>query len=191
MSIDMEGLTGGLGRGYSVRLERACRRVAGVVTSPAFARTAAVAGVLLVAAAPVLAADSGGDPMPWEGPMDRFLQFFTGPFVRFAAVIAIVLIGVGMAFSENGTGMRKMTTAFFGLALAFGAATPPHAGLVVRRLLPRHRLQARGAEEQSSAPGHRDFVCCLSLLTHLALATAVIRFNRINGRFVFLGHAAS
>ena len=55
--------------------------------------------------------------------MDQFLNFFTGPFVRIAAIIAIVLLGVGMAFSENGTGMRKMVTAFFGIALAFGAAT--------------------------------------------------------------------
>ena len=123
MSGNNARAAGGPGRGYSVRLERACRRAAGVVTSRRFAQAAAVAFVLLVAAAPALAADSGGDPMPWEAPMDRFLQFFTGPFVRVAAIISIVLIGVGMAFSENGTGMRKMTTAFFGLALAFGAAT--------------------------------------------------------------------
>ena len=79
--------------------------------------------MLLFAAGPAMAATSGGEPMPWEGPMDRFLAFFTGPFVRIAAIIAIVLMGVGMAFSENGTGMRKMVTAFFGIALAFGAAT--------------------------------------------------------------------
>ena len=89
----------------------------------AFARVATVAGALLLFAGPALAASSGGDPMPWEGPMDRFLEFFTGPFVRIAAIIAIVLLGVGMAFSENGTGMRKMTTGFFGICLAFGAAT--------------------------------------------------------------------
>ena len=89
----------------------------------AFARVATVAGALLLFAGPALAASSGGDPMPWEGPMDQFLAFFTGPFVRIAAIIAIVLLGVGMAFSENGTGMRKMVTAFFGIALAFGAAT--------------------------------------------------------------------
>lgn len=118
----MEGLIRGPGRRYSVRLERTLRAVVKTATSPGFLRTAAVCGVLL-AAAPVMAANSGGDPMPWEGPMDRFLAFFTGPFVRIAAIIAIVLIGVGMAFSENGTGMRKMTTAFFGIALAFGAAT--------------------------------------------------------------------
>ena len=86
------------------------------------AKTAALVAVFGIAA-PALAADSGGEPMPWEGPMDRFLAFFTGPFVRIAAIIAIVLLGVGMAFSENGTGMRKMVTAFFGIALAFGAAT--------------------------------------------------------------------
>ena len=123
MSPDMKGLIRGLGRRYSVRLERTLQGVTATAASPRFLRAAAVAGVLLVAAVPALAANSGGDPMPWEGPMDRFLAFFTGPFVRIAAIIAIVLIGVGMAFSENGTGMRKMTTAFFGIALAFGAAT--------------------------------------------------------------------
>jgi type IV secretion system protein VirB2 len=106
-----------------VRLERTLQAAVDAAASPRFLRTAAVAGVLLFAAGRALAANSGGDPMPWEGPMDRFLAFFTGPFVRIAAIIAIVLLGVGMAFSENGTGMRKMVTAFFGIALAFGAAT--------------------------------------------------------------------
>lgn len=92
------------------------------LTATSTLHAAAFVAVLLTAG-PAFAADSGGDPMPWEGPMDRMLNFFTGPFVRIAAIIAIVLLGIGMAFSENGTGMRKMVTAFFGLALAFGAAT--------------------------------------------------------------------
>ena len=123
MSIDLQRSIRGLGRSYSVRLERTLHAAVKTATSRTFVRAAAVAGVLLVSAAPALAANSGGDPMPWEGPMDQFLAFFTGPFVRIAAIIAIVLLGVGMAFSENGTGMRKMVTAFFGIALAFGAAT--------------------------------------------------------------------
>ena len=90
--------------------------------APGVIKAVAVVAVLGLAA-PAFAATSGGDPMPWEGPMQRMLDFFTGPFVRIAAVIAIVLLGIGMAFSENGSGMRKLTTAFFGLALAFGAAT--------------------------------------------------------------------
>ena len=123
MSRDMEGLIRGLGRMYSARLERTLQSGVRAVSSPTLLRTAAVCGVLLVTAGPALAATSGGDAMPWEGPMDRFLAFFTGPFVRIAAIIAIVLLGVGMAFSENGTGMRKLTTGFFGICLAFGAAT--------------------------------------------------------------------
>jgi type IV secretion system protein VirB2 len=123
MSLDMQRSIRGLGRSYSVRLERTLQAAVDAAASPRFLRTAAVAGVLLFAAGRALAANSSGDPMPWEGPMDRFLAFFTGPFVRIAAIIAIVLLGVGMAFSENGTGMRKMVTAFFGIALAFGAAT--------------------------------------------------------------------
>lgn len=132
MPFTMEGPTRGQSRrlsvrsqsnrSQSVRSQSVVQAVTDTITSSMFLRIAAVGGVLLTAA-PALAANSGGDPMPWEGPMDQFLSFFTGPFVRIAAIIAIVLIGVGMAFSENGTGMRKLTTAFFGLSLAFGAAT--------------------------------------------------------------------
>ena len=103
-------------------LQRLARSAKNAAASPGCRHAAAVAAVLLVAA-PALATTSGGEPMPWEGPMDRFLSFFTGPFVRAAAIIGIVLLGVGMAFSENGTGTRKMVTPFFGIALAFGAAT--------------------------------------------------------------------
>ena len=92
------------------------------LASPSTLRVVATLAVLLTAG-PALAADSGGDPMPWEGPMDRMLAFFTGPFVRIAAIVAIILLGLGMAFAENGTGTRKLVTAFFGLTLAFGAAT--------------------------------------------------------------------
>ena len=112
---------------HNARANRGTRR--GDVLRPGLSRTrlagmaVAAAVVTLVAAAPALAATGGGEPMPWEGPMEQMLAFFTGPFVRIAAVIAIVLLGIGMAFSENGTGMRKLTTAFFGLSLAFGAVT--------------------------------------------------------------------
>ena len=115
-------------RPYNVNAQSAAASPAAAGVPLALARptnllkAAALVGVLCVAS-PALAATSGGTPMPWEGPMEQLLAFFTGPFVRIAAVISIVLLGIGMAFSENGTGMRKLTTAFFGLSLAFGAVT--------------------------------------------------------------------
>jgi len=42
---------------------------------------------------------------------------------KLAGVAAVVLCGLGMAFSEGGSGMRKLLTIFFGLTIAFSAAT--------------------------------------------------------------------
>jgi type IV secretion system protein VirB2 len=35
----------------------------------------------------------------------------------------VVLTGLGMAFSEGGSGMRKLVTVAFGLTIAFAATT--------------------------------------------------------------------
>ena len=55
--------------------------------------------------------------------MDRFLNFLQGPIVRFAAILAIVILGLGLAFAENGTGTRKILGVVFGLSLALFAVT--------------------------------------------------------------------
>ena len=42
---------------------------------------------------------------------------------KIAGVAAVVLTGLGMAFSEGGSGMRKLVTVAFGLTIAFAATT--------------------------------------------------------------------
>jgi len=69
------------------------------------------------------AAHGAGAGMPWETPLNNFLTSLTGPVAKIAGVAAVVLTGLGMAFSEGGSGMRKLVTVAFGLTIAFAATT--------------------------------------------------------------------
>lgn len=87
------------------------------------ARIGAHAGavvVLLALAAPAYAAGSG---MPWEGPLEQIVDSITGPIARAAAVIAIVIAGIAIAFSEGGSGVRKLAFVGFGIAVMFAAVS--------------------------------------------------------------------
>ena len=48
------------------------------------------------------AAANGGQPLPWEGPLNQVLASFTGPVAKALCILSIVLIGFGFAFSEGG-----------------------------------------------------------------------------------------
>jgi type IV secretory pathway VirB2 component (pilin) len=69
------------------------------------------------------AAHSAGAGMPWETPLNSLLDSLTGPIAKIAGVAAVVITGLGMAFSEGGSGMRKLVTVAFGLTIAFAATT--------------------------------------------------------------------
>lgn len=78
----------------------------------------ALAGLAL--AAPAYAAGSG---MPWEGPLEQIVDSITGPVARAAAVIAIVIAGVTIIFSEGGGGVRKLAFVGLGIAIMFAAVS--------------------------------------------------------------------
>lgn len=75
---------------------------------------------LILAAANAYAAGSG---MPWEGPMQKILDSFSGPVAKILGVIAIIATGLGLAFGEGGAGMKKLLQIVFGLSIAFTAAS--------------------------------------------------------------------
>lgn len=75
---------------------------------------------LLCCAAPAYAAGTG---MPWEQPLQQVLDSVTGPVARAAAVIAIVISGFGIMFSEGGGGVRKLAFVGLGIAIIFAAAS--------------------------------------------------------------------
>ena len=81
-----------------------------------------VAGVGLLVATPAWAA-GGGTAMPWEGPLTTVMQSLSGPVAKAVGIIAIVLTGLGFAFAEGGSAMRKGIGIVFGLAIAFTATT--------------------------------------------------------------------
>ena len=68
-------------------------------------------------------AEGAGAGMPWETPLNNLLTSLTGPVAKIIGVAAIVLTGLGIAFSEGGSGMRKIVTVAFGLSIAFSATT--------------------------------------------------------------------
>lgn len=78
------------------------------------------AGLLISAAAPAYAAGSG---MPWEAPLQQVVDSITGPVARAAAVIAIVVSGVGIIFGEGGGGIRKLAFVGLGVAIMFAAVS--------------------------------------------------------------------
>jgi type IV secretion system protein TrbC len=82
-------------------------------------RLATIAFVLSVAANSFAA----GSGMPWEGPVARILASITGPTVKAFGVIAIVLVGLAVAYSEGGGIMKKILNVVFGLTICFSAST--------------------------------------------------------------------
>lgn len=68
-------------------------------------------------------AAAAGDAMPWEGPLQKIMDSISGPVAKVAGVIAIVIAGLGIAFGESGSGVRKLFQVVLGLAIAFSAAS--------------------------------------------------------------------
>ena len=80
------------------------------------------AGVALMLATPAWASGSG-TAMPWEAPLTTIENSLSGPVAKAVGVIAIVVTGLGFAFAEGGSAMRKGIGIVFGLAIAFTATT--------------------------------------------------------------------
>ena len=59
---------------------------------------------------------------PWETSAQRLSQAFTGPIARFLSLVAIVVGGLTMAFSETG-GKRVIAGIIFGVGMAVGAVS--------------------------------------------------------------------
>ena len=88
--------------------------------SPAWPLLAA--GVMVMLATPAWASGSG-TAMPWEAPLTTIENSLSGPVAKAVGVIAIVITGLGFAFAEGGSAMRKGIGIVFGLAIAFTATT--------------------------------------------------------------------
>lgn len=69
------------------------------------------------------ATTADGSGMPWEGPMQKIMDSISGPVAKILGVIVIVIAGLGIAFGEAGSGVRKLFQVVLGLSIAFTAAS--------------------------------------------------------------------
>lgn len=91
--------------------------------SPRLVRLGVLTAMLLLAAAPALASGGGGSAMPWDDKLSALADSITGPVAKSVGVIAIALTGLGVAFSEGGSWVRRGLSIIFGLSIAFTAST--------------------------------------------------------------------
>ena len=89
-----------------------------VIKTSALIAAAGIAATLI--SSPALA---GGSGMPWAGPLQQVVDSFTGPVAQAGGVIAVTIFGLGIAFSESGSGLRRGVSILFGVAIAFAAAS--------------------------------------------------------------------
>lgn len=71
----------------------------------------------------VLASTIESTGMPWESPLHKILDSISGPVAKILGVIVIVMAGLGIAFGEAGSGMRKIFQIVMGLSIAFTASS--------------------------------------------------------------------
>jgi type IV secretion system protein VirB2 len=101
----------------NLRVRRGCQAVLGR------ANTAMIGLFVALCATPALATTTGGTAMPWETPLQTIQDSLSGPVAKAIGIIAIVVTGLGFAFAEGGSAMRKGIGIVFGLAIAFTATT--------------------------------------------------------------------
>jgi len=91
--------------------------------SPRLVRLVGLTAVLVLAAGPALASGGGGAAMPWDDKLSAVADSITGPVAKAIGVIAIALTGLGVAFSEGGSWVRRGLSVIFGLSIAFTASS--------------------------------------------------------------------
>jgi type IV secretion system protein TrbC len=60
---------------------------------------------------------------PWEAPLQTIVNSLTGPVAQMAGVVAVLVAGLAIAFSEGGSGLRQLVWVALGLSIAFAATT--------------------------------------------------------------------
>jgi type IV secretion system protein VirB2 len=84
------------------------------------AGTAALITAMLL---PDIASATATTGMPYEGQLNTILNSVSGPVARVAGAIAIIVFGLGLAFSEGGGMVRKGLSILLGLTIAFNAVS--------------------------------------------------------------------
>jgi type IV secretory pathway VirB2 component (pilin) len=77
--------------------------------------------VTIVLPARAFAAAAAGGALPWDQPLTTLQTDLQGPVAHSITTAAVIGAGLTWAFSEHGTGARKVSALAFGGAAALGA----------------------------------------------------------------------
>ena len=66
-------------------------------------------------------ASTAGQEMPWNTPLEALYNNLSGPLAHMMIAMAVVISGVTWAFTEHGTGGRKVSQIVFGGSVALAA----------------------------------------------------------------------
>ena len=78
------------------------------------------AGLFLLLSGSALAATSG-PVMPWDTPLTTIRDSLSGTVAHILVTVAVITTGLVFAFSEAGSGARRLFGVAFGGAIALGA----------------------------------------------------------------------
>jgi type IV secretory pathway VirB2 component (pilin) len=77
--------------------------------------------LLLGGATSVAEAAATGPAMPWDAPLNTILTSLSGTVAHVLITVAVIVTGLVFAFTEHGSGARRLFGVAFGGALALGA----------------------------------------------------------------------
>ena len=89
------------------------------MTKP-FPRSIITGAAALAAISFATAAHAAGTGMPWEQPLQQVLGSVQGPVAK---ILAVIVIGLTLAFGESAGGFRRLIQIVFGLSIAFAASS--------------------------------------------------------------------
>ena len=77
--------------------------------------------VAVLALAAQAAAATSGPAMPWDAPLQTILSSLSGTVAHVLITVAVIVTGLVFAFTEHGSGARRLFGVAFGGAIALGA----------------------------------------------------------------------
>jgi type IV secretory pathway VirB2 component (pilin) len=112
-----------MGKSMSMRVGRIAPLIIRTLIIPSVIVRASFAALVVLVLSHQASAATAGTAMPWETPLQTIADSITGPVAKAVGVLVIAITGLGMAFSEGGSWLRKGVSIVFGLAIAFTASS--------------------------------------------------------------------
>ena len=85
--------------------------------------TRSLIGALALSFVAIGQAQAGASGLPWETPLQTITDSMSGPVLQSMLILAILISGVMIAFTEVGAGAKRLLQAVFGLSIAAAAVS--------------------------------------------------------------------